>query len=276
VPWSGVARPACQYRPTPLDPRTGTAQGLRLDGLVGCAQTPDSTTLLCVENRDAAFPIALIAWLDGNQRDFPWRASRNPFHVLVAEILLQRTASGKVEPVWREVLRRYPTAGHLRRARETTLAQLIRPLGLIQRSGQLRRLALDLEVRYGGEVPDKLQDLLSLPGVGPYIASAVRSLAFETSDPMVDTVTSRVVKRFFGLPGRADQPDSTVRGRLAPIFARAPEHARKLNLALLDVAAGVCRPVLPRCGQCPLAAHCASAGRRYDRGGWRTSVLGTQ
>jgi A/G-specific adenine glycosylase len=137
-----------------------------------------------------------MAWGRANRRSFPWRETRDPFHVLVAEVLLQRSRGKTVAAVYEEFFRRWPDPALLGRARIDSIRSVIRPLGLTGRAATLRALAREIDAR--GGVPRTLEELMSLPGVGRYAASATLAVAFGKHVGTVDGVTARVYRRFFG------------------------------------------------------------------------------
>ena len=205
---------------------------------------------------EAAYRESILHDFVTSERDFPWRHTSDAFAVLVGEVLLQRTRGENVEPVYRELLRRWPTPQRLARAREATIEQVIRPLGLRKRSSVLHRLAVELTKLEG--VPSDPTALDKLPGVGPYAAHSVPVFAYGENLPMVDWVIARVLRRFFGLEsGPRPNQDSNL-WALATRLATVGK-ARELWLGTLDLAAAVCKP-RPRCGSCPLATHCLFAG----------------
>lgn len=202
----------------------------------------------------APFRRLLVSWGRRNRRSFPWRGESDPFKILVAEVLLQRSRGVTVARVYRDVFARWPDAAKLARAREATIATVIRPLGLVRRAGSLRALAKEVDHR--GGVPDTLEQLHGLPGVGPYAASATLAVAFGRRVPTVDGVTARVYRRYFGLA--ADRPASADRDLWALVDRVTPlANVREWNWAVLDLAALVCLPRKPRCSECPLRRHCA-------------------
>jgi A/G-specific adenine glycosylase len=202
------------------------------------------------------FRSRLRKWGGANRRTFPWRESSEPFRVLVAEILLQRSRGQTVATVFEELFDRWPDAVSLSRARITSIEVVIRPLGLIRRAVTLKAIAADV-VRLGG-VPDTLDGLLALPGVGRYAASATLAVAFDQSVPTVDGVTARVYRRYFGLTG--DRPASTDRELWELVERVTPRsRVREWDWAVLDLAAAICLPKRPNCAECPLAQHCAWA-----------------
>lgn len=200
------------------------------------------------------FRRALLAWGHAHRRAFPWRETTDPFKILIAEVLLQRSRAITVAKVHRELLRRWPDADHLARAQVDTIAKVIRPVGLTRRASVLRAIAADVVAR--GGVPTKIRGLMELPGVGRYAAHATAAVAFGRHVPTVDGVSARVYRRYFGEPSElppADDPELWV------LVTRSTPKAqvRAWNWAVLDLAAGVCLPKVPRCADCPLQAHCA-------------------
>lgn len=196
----------------------------------------------------------LLAWGRKNRRSFPWRVERDPFKILVAEVLLQRSRGTSVAPVYEQLFERWTTAAELARARVDSIRSVIRPLGLIRRAETIKAIARAVTDR--GSVPRSVDGLLELPGVGQYAASATAAVAFNTRIATVDGVTARVYRRYFGL--ESQQPASIDRDLWALVGEVTPERGvRDWNWAVLDLAATVCLPAKPRCPECPLAARCA-------------------
>jgi A/G-specific adenine glycosylase len=198
----------------------------------------------------------LLAWGRKNRRSFPWRETDDPWRVLVAEVLLQRSRGKTVAKVYEELFRRWPDAAALSRARESSIASVIRPLGLVRRASSLRTMAREVALLEG--VPSDSVGLLALPGVGRYAANATLVVAFGKRAAVVDGVTARVYRRYLGLP--SDLP-ATADPELWEMVDQATPRgaARDWNWAVLDLAAEVCRPARPRCGGCPLVERCAYA-----------------
>jgi A/G-specific adenine glycosylase len=204
-------------------------------------------------DEERRFVRRLLRWGRENRRSFPWRDEGDPFRILVAEILLQRSRGSTVGPVYTELCRRWPDASSLSMARVDSIRSVIRPLGLVRRAETLKALATQV-VALGG-VPSKLEGLLELAGVGLYAASATRAVAFERRQATVDGVTARVYRRYFGLddatPASADKDLWAVVERVTPTAG-----VREWNWSVLDLAATVCMPGRPRCDICPLASDC--------------------
>lgn len=198
----------------------------------------------------------LLAWGRKHRRSFAWRETDDPWRVLVAEVLLQRSRGKTVQRVYDALFRRWPDAAAMCRARESSIASVIRPLGLVRRARTLRAMAK--EVGRLGRVPATSEGLLALPGVGRYAANATLVVAFGNWAPVVDGVTARVYRRYFGLS--SDLPATSDQVLWETVERATPSNAsRDWNWAVLDLAAEVCLPVKPRCGACPLAARCAFA-----------------
>lgn len=210
----------------------------------------------------------LAAWFSEAGRSFPWRDSQDPYAVLIGEVLLQRTRGDLVEPVYLDFMRRWPTPDSLGRARETTIARVVRPLGLAKRAPIIRRLGAALKER--GAVPNEPSELLKLPGVGPYAAHAVPVFALGETLPLVDWVIARVLRRYFGLnPGKRPNQDPDL-WKLARDLTKYAE-ARPLWLGTLDFASEVCRPK-PRCPHCPLRGSCATGQLVLTKGSDGTTI----
>jgi A/G-specific adenine glycosylase len=204
-------------------------------------------------DQERRFVRRVLRWGRENRRSFPWRDEVDPFRILVAEILLQRSRGTSVAPVYSEVWSRWPDAAALSRARVDSIRSVIRPLGLVRRAETLKSLAA--EVVALGDVPTTLEGLLQLPGVGRYAASATRAVAFERRQATVDGVTARVYRRYFGLDDAT--PASTDRDLWTVVDNVTPRAGiREWNWAVLDLAATVCLPGRPRCEICPLASDC--------------------
>lgn len=192
----------------------------------------------------------LLEWHLKNRRIFPWRCSRDPYRVLVAELMLQRTQARQVGPVFETFVRRFPRPTN---ASEKEVSEIIKPLGLAHRAP--RFAALMKKLSESGLVPDKMEELLVLPGVGRYVAGAVLCFGFGKDVAIVDVNVARVLSRVFRLKPRGrpqnDKRMLELAEKLVP-RRRGPQY----NEALLDFAALVCRPT-PQHGGCPLTGLCA-------------------
>jgi A/G-specific adenine glycosylase len=198
----------------------------------------------------------LIAWGKKHFRQFPWRFTRNPYRLLVAEIMLHRTQASQVVPVYNRFIEHYPDVASLAQAKKKDLREIAYPLGLRWRIDLINEMAIELEGRFHGRVPRRKSDLLSLRGVSVYIAGAVRCFGWNIPEPLIDTNTVRIVGRLFGL----EQKESSRRNRVFRELITAlvsPDEPRAYNYALLDLADQVCtKRQAPRCDECPLLPMC--------------------
>ncbi|MEQ6360497.1 hypothetical protein V7D15_12545 [Thermoanaerobacter thermohydrosulfuricus] len=211
-----------------------------------------------VIEKKEVFVRMLLRWWEKNKRDFPWRHTKNPYEVLVAEMLLRKTTAQQVEKIYSAFLSRYPNPKTLAEADEDELRKILRPLGMEHtRAKLLKKFGEVVEEKYGGHIPSDCAALLKLPCVGMYAANAVLSLVYSKDVPMVDTNFIRIVERVFGFKSRkararCDKELWEFAQKLVPKGA-----SREFNLAVLDLAAAVCTAGTPQCSKCPLTAVCA-------------------
>lgn len=171
----------------------------------------------------------------------------------MAEVLLQKSRAVTVAKVHNALFRRWPTPASLARARVASIESVIRPIGLTSRAPRLRELARAVAAR---GVPKDRGGLRELPGVGEYASAATAAVAFGVHAPVVDAVSARVYRRYFGLPD--DRPVTDDIDLRTVVSAATPRTAaRDWNWAVLDLAAAICTPGVPRCLACPLRASCA-------------------
>jgi A/G-specific adenine glycosylase len=198
----------------------------------------------------------LLAWYRRHGRELPWRQTRDPYRVLVSEIMLQQTQVDRVLPKYQEWLHRYPTFQALALAPESDAVRTWYPLGYNIRPRRLHAIARESVSRYGGSLPDDEESLLSFKGIGAYTAGAVRSFAFGHRAAILDTNVARVLFRIF--VARGDQKAHAMRRRLWAISeAVLPHrHVYDFNQALMDFGATVCSARAPRCGTCPMTSRC--------------------
>lgn len=200
---------------------------------------------------------ALATWYTANGRhSLPWRATRDPYAVLVSEVMLQQTQVERVIPHYTAWLERWPNFAALAAASPAAVITAWSGLGYNRRARALHAAARAVVERHGGRLPAEIARLRALPGIGPYTAAAVCSFAFDQPVPVVDTNIARVLARAcLGAPATA-----SVRPRATHAAAAAllpPSSAREHNLALMDLGATVCTARDPRCSACPLARSCA-------------------
>jgi A/G-specific adenine glycosylase len=204
------------------------------------------------------FQRGLLGWYARNRRDLPWRATTDPYHILVSEIMLQQTQVERVVPKYHEFLERYPTLERLARARPAEVRRVWYPLGYNIRPVNLQGIARETLARYGGRLPDDAAALRGMRGIGRYTAGAMLSFAFRRDAAVVDTNIRRVLGRVFLGPRRL----ARLRGQKAMwdlSEALLPKgRAYDWNQALMDFGATWCTARAPRCRPCPMRRYCAS------------------
>ena len=191
----------------------------------------------------------VLAWGIPQLRDLPWRNERDPWTILVAEVMLQQTQAERVIPKWRTFLAAFPDPAACARAPLADVLRLWQGLGYPRRARNLRMAAELIVERHGGRLPDDLEGLLALPGVGPYTARAVLAFAFERDVGVVDTNIARVLARTAG------ERLTPKRAQLLADDAVPRSHGWIWNQVIMDLGAAVCRPT-PKCEVCPIVASC--------------------
>lgn len=200
----------------------------------------------------AGFRRALLEWAETGLRPLPWRETRDPWWVLVSEVMLQQTQADRVVPFWHAFVQRFPTPASCAAARRAEVVRLWGGLGYNRRAVMVHRTAEMVVDRHHGSVPADLGALLALPGVGPYTARAVLAFAFEQPVAVVDVNVARVLARAVAGSPLSAATAQELADRQAPDTS-----AWAWNQALLDVGARFCVARRPRCGGCPVAEVCA-------------------
>lgn len=198
----------------------------------------------------------LIFWQKTNLREFPWRHTSDPYKVLVAEFLLQRTDAVTVLPLYNSFIARYPTIQALSEAQVKEIESFLQPLGLFFRATRLHQTATIILNKKQGKVPNTEQQLLELPGIGKYTARAICACAFNQPVAVLDTNVARILERFFGLQGERVKSRCKLLWQAAELTAPRRK-VGKWNLTLLDFGALVCTARNPACSSCLLAKKCS-------------------
>jgi A/G-specific adenine glycosylase len=212
--------------------------------------------------RRQLFRRRLLAWYARNGRDLPWRRTRDPYRVLVSEVMLQQTQVDRVLPKYHEWLAKYPSLAALAASPEEEALETWYPLGYNIRPRRLRAIARESVARYGGALPADREALRAFKGIGRYTAGAVMSFAFDAREPILDTNVARLLFRVFVATG--DPKSHAMRARLWDLSDVLLPRRRvfDFNQALMDFGALVCVARKPRCHGCPFASMCRSVGRR--------------
>jgi A/G-specific adenine glycosylase len=202
------------------------------------------------------FQSRLLKWHKNIERDLPWRKTKDPYAILVSEIMLHQTFAKKVIPVYEKFIKRYPTVKDLAAARLEDLQKIMMTLGLNYRAQVLIKIAKEIVDKFGGELPAIKKELMTLPSVGQYTASAIMSFAHNKHEAIVDTNVIRVIDRFFGFPimEKRNSPPKKVLEMAKSLTLK--NKSRDYNLSILDFASLICIHYNPKCGECPLNDIC--------------------
>lgn len=211
---------------------------------------------------------AVVEWFAVNARDLPWRRPGfSAWGTLVSEFMLQQTQVARVVPILLDWLERWPTPADLAAAPPAEVLRAWGRLGYPRRALALHACATAIAERHGNRVPEDVDVLLGLPGIGDYTARAIAAFAYGHRHPVVDTNVRRVLAR--AVSGTAQPAAPSARRDLPAMTAVLPDDraaARAFNAAMMELGAVVCTARAPRCGECPLASSCAwlRAGRPED------------
>jgi A/G-specific adenine glycosylase len=213
----------------------------------------------------------LLRWFRRHGRDLPWRRTRDPYHVVVSEFMLQQTQVTRVEAYYLRFLEQYPSIDALAAAPAAMVRESWEGLGYYRRAHHLHRLAREVMQKHGGIIPSDPALLVRLPGVGRYTAGAVASFAFQVATPAVDTNVARVIRRAF----HPRLPKSGAERRLwetgATLVPRRGASAWTFNQAIMELGALICTARVAHCSRCPVRTACKTGRtelRRSDTGAW--------
>jgi len=216
------------------------------------------TALKSPASNPALFRDLLVAWFDANGRDLPWRRTRDPYAILVSEIMLQQTQVATVIDYFTRWMERFPTVAALANAGGSEVLHAWQGLGYYSRARNLHETAHCMESRHAGQFPTDPGAMENLPGIGSYTAAAVATFAFDQPVPVLETNIIRLLSRLFDYA----EPVDSAAGR-AFLRVRAAElvpaaNAGRYNAALMELGALVCVPRAPGCSVCPVHAFCAA------------------
>lgn len=207
-----------------------------------------------LEFKKQQFQQNLAKWFKKNGRTFPWRSTSDPYSILMAEMMLRRTTAAAVSRVYPNFMNRFNTPKKLAQARITTIESMIVGLGLQKtRAKHLQEVGIRLSKEYNGVVPSSFDELVKLPGVGRYVASAVLNFAFEKSTPLVDGNVLHLLSRVFGIDFVDSYDDTAWKfiETFGPIIS-----SKILYWSIIDLVALICLRQTPRCSNCPISNVC--------------------
>jgi len=230
--------------------RSGAAVGRRTRGLPAAS---DAT----------AFRRRLAAWFRRHSRDLPWRHTRDPYRVLVSELMLQQTQVSRVVDYYARFLERFPNLHSLADAPPRQVREAWEGLGYYARARNLHALAQQVVTECEGVIPPTVEELRALPGIGAYTAGAVSSFAYERRAALVDTNVARVLQRYFAprTPLKTGPGQKKLWAIAAAILPRTGKAAWTHNQALMELGALICTARVARCDQCPVRRGCKTGAR---------------
>lgn len=204
------------------------------------------------------FSELLLDWYSQHRRDLPWRGGQDPYKIWISEVILQQTQVCQGMPYYRRFLERYPSVSALARSTSEDVLRLWEGLGYYKRAHQLHRCAQLLERDYGGQFPSSYQELCRLPGIGPYTAAAIASMAFRQVVPAIDGNVNRVITRVFGV--MCDISKSAGRKLVSQIAYQIIDRKSPdlFNHAMMDFGALCCRSRAPLCKTCVFQKYCVA------------------
>ncbi len=202
---------------------------------------------------------ALMDWFSAHKRDLPWRKTYDPYHVWISEVMLQQTQMERGVAYFQRWMERFPDIAALAGADEESVLKAWEGLGYYSRARNLHRAARLIQTEHGGRVPDDIETLRSLPGVGPYTAAAIASIAHEQDTRVVDANVERVMSRLFDIsaPVKSREAKKIIESACDRLLPRG--QARIFNQAVMEFGALVCTPRTPSCDRCPIARWCQAA-----------------
>ncbi|MDF1656980.1 MAG: A/G-specific adenine glycosylase [Verrucomicrobiales bacterium] len=207
-----------------------------------------------------SFQASLINWFELEGESYPWRETTDPYPILVSELMLQQTQISTVlgKGYFRRWLEQFPTWEALAEAEELDLLKAWEGLGYYNRARNLQKTARVILNEYNGTFPREHDQILALPGVGPYTAGAVLSFAFNQRAPIVDGNVTRVLARLFGINEAVDS-SAVIRFFWKSAEAMTPDSkVREYNSAIMELGQRVCIRSSPKCGECPVNGHCVA------------------
>lgn len=214
-----------------------------------------------IPRQGAEFRRRLLRWFRRHGRDLPWRRTRDPYHVLVSEFMLQQTQVSRVEEFYGRFLESYPTIQDLAKAPPAAVRESWNGLGYYRRAANLHNLARAVVSERGGVIPSDPAELVTLPGVGRYTAGAVASFAFEEAAAAVDTNVARVLRRVFHPRARGAAGERKLWATAAALLPRRGSSAWAFNQAIMELGALICTARTARCSDCPVRSLCRTGAR---------------
>lgn len=208
--------------------------------------------------KQSGFALQLLRWFNENQRAMPWRETKDPYKIWLSEVMLQQTQVDTVIPYYNRFIDHYPNPESLASAHDDDVLKLWEGLGYYRRCHNFIKAVRDVNVNYGGTVPDDPDCFKQLPGVGDYTTAAVMSIAYDHVLPVVDGNVIRVITRCYAVSDDVGK-SATKKSILDRMTRLIPDDAPgDFNQAVMELGALICTPKNPRCTQCPISEYCGA------------------
>lgn len=208
------------------------------------------------EEKIKTFQETFLTWYHKEKRNLPWRATNDPYAIWISEIMLQQTRVETVIGYFYRFMEQFPTIQDLAAAEEQKLLKVWEGLGYYSRARNLKAAAQQIVAEFDGEMPQSIEEIRSLKGIGPYTAGAIGSIAFGLPEPAIDGNVMRVVSRLFCIEADIAKASSRRPFDEAMRTIISPDEPGEFNQALMDLGSRICTPTTPKCEECPINQYC--------------------
>ncbi|MFP8915621.1 A/G-specific adenine glycosylase [Enterococcus innesii] len=208
------------------------------------------------EEKIETFQETFLTWYHKEKRNLPWRATNDPYAIWISEIMLQQTRVETVIGYFYRFMEQFPTIQDLAVAEEQKLLKVWEGLGYYSRARNLKAAAQQIVVEFDGKMPNSIEEIRSLKGIGPYTAGAIGSIAFGLPEPAIDGNVMRVVSRLFCIEADIAKASSRRPFDEAMRTIISPDEPGEFNQALMDLGSRICTPTTPKCEECPISQYC--------------------
>lgn len=208
------------------------------------------------EEKIKTFQETFLTWYHKEKRNLPWRATNDPYAIWISEIMLQQTRVETVIGYFYRFMEQFPTIQDLAAAEEQKLLKVWEGLGYYSRARNLKAAAQQIVAEFDGEMPQSIEEIRSLKGIGPYTAGAIGSIAFGLPEPAIDGNVMRVVSRLFCIEADIAKASSRRPFDEAMRTIIPPDEPGEFNQALMDLGSRICTPTTPKCEECPISQYC--------------------
>lgn len=205
-----------------------------------------------------AFQEEFLAWYEKEKRNLPWRVNLDPYRIWISEIMLQQTRVDTVIDYYYRFMEWFPTIKDLAEAPDDKLLKAWEGLGYYSRARNLKVAAQQIMTEFNGQMPETIEEIRQLKGIGPYTAGAIGSIAFHIPEPAIDGNVMRVVSRLFEISDDIAKPSSRKVFEAAMYKIIDQKRPGDFNQAMMDLGSAICTPTSPKCEACPIQAYCVS------------------